>query len=426
MIVVTRRPQKLAGTIKVPGDKSITHRAMLIGALARGKTRIEGFLKADDTWATVRCLEALGVKITEKPGYLLLEGRNMVLKKPERALDAQNSGTTARLLLGLLAGQPFEATLKGDESLNKRPMMRIITPLTLMGASFHHSAARLPLQIKGGKLKAITYSSPQASAQVKSAVLLAALYAGQTTTFEEPFLSRNHTELMLKSFGADLKQRGSKVFLKGGSALQGSLVKVPGDLSAAAFFMVAAAIVPGAAVSIKEVGINPTRSGIVEVLLKMGADVRLENKKYWGAEPVADITVCNGPRLRAVIIDKSMIPRVIDEIPALCVAAAVAAGTTVIEGAAELKLKESDRLAVVAKELTRLQADIRATGESLTINGRSKLQGAEVFSHHDHRMAMALAIAGLVAGGETAVHQAEAVSVSYPGFMQDLRSLTLQ
>ncbi len=423
MIIITNRPQKISGEVTVPGDKSITHRALIIGSLAHGVTEIEGFLDADDCRSTITCLCALGVKITEKPGSLLVEGRDMCLEKPAASLDAGNSGTTARLLLGVLAGQPFETLITGDNSLRKRPMNRVIEPLSLMGASFQGTDGRLPLTISGGMLRGISYSSPRASAQVKSAVLLAALFAGGETEFIEPYLSRNHTELMLEKFGVRIRKKDNKVLLRRGESLKGCQIQVPGDISTAAFFMVAAAITPGAEVFLKNVGINPTRSGIVDVLLNMGAGLELQNKRFWGREPVADILIRGGSALKGTTINTELVPRLIDEIPVIAVAASVAEGLTQINNAGELRVKESDRLAAIEKELTRLGADISSEEDTLLIRGGAGLRGAEVHSYGDHRMAMALAIAGLVAEGDTVVNGAEAVSISYPEFMQDLRRL---
>lgn len=423
MIVVLSGPQKLAGEITVPGDKSITHRALILGALARGTTQIEGFLEAGDARSTIGSLKALGVKISEEPGLLIVEGRDMKLQKPGAVLDAGNSGTTLRLLLGVLASLPFETLVTGDASLKKRPMRRVTRPLGLMGATFPAGADSVPLAIKGGPLKAISYTSNTPSAQVKSAVLLAALSAEGETVFKEPLVSRNHTELMLKEFGAEIGWQGSQVWLKGGHPLQGGRVRVPGDISSAAFFMVAAALVPGAAVLLKEVGLNPTRRGVVDVLLDMGADLKITNKKMWGKEEVADIFVKGGRRLKAVTIGESLIPRLIDEIPVLSVAAAVAEGTTTIEKVGELKVKETDRLAAVTEELSGFGAQVAVKEDNLVITGKANLKGAEVSSRGDHRMAMALTVAGLVAQGDTVIGQAEALAVSYPRFMQDLRSL---
>lgn len=423
MIIITNRPEKLCGEVVIPGDKSITHRAAIIGALARGITEVKGFLDAEDCRSTIDCLRNLGVTISEKGNNLLIEGRNMHLDEPRSVLDAGNSGTTARLLLGVLAGQAFSATISGDQSLQKRPMDRVVEPLSQMGAAFEGDSRRLPLSIKGNALKGITYRSSRASAQVKSAVLLAGLFAEGETVFEEPSLSRNHTELMLNAFGAHICTEVNRVSIKGRTDLRGGQVLVPGDISTAAFFIVAASVVPESEVLLKNVGINPTRSGIIEVLLKMGANLEITNERTWGNEPVADIMVRGGSALKGINIGGDIIPRLIDEIPVIAVAASLAEGQTVISDAGELRVKESDRIFALAGQLSKLGADVTETEDGLVIEGVSRLEGAEVESLGDHRIAMAMAVAGLAADGETAVHGAEAVAVSYPGFMPALRAL---
>ncbi len=423
MIIITSPQENLSGELTVPGDKSITHRAIMLGALARGVTEVRGFLDAEDCYSTINCLRALGVKITLRGKRLLIEGRNKRLRNPNGDLDAGNSGTTARLLLGILAGQDFRATLSGDQSLQKRPMKRVVEPLRQMGAQFEGDAETLPLTIKGGKLEPLNYKSPKASAQVKSALLLAGLYADGETTIEEPFQSRNHTELMLARFGARVNVEGTRVTLLSGGFLKGGQVRVPGDISAAAFLMVAAAIIPGSELLIRNVGINPTRSGIIDVLTQMGASVELHEEKLWGQEPVADIMVKAGSRLKGLEVGGDTIPRLIDEIPALAVAAAVAQGQTVIKDASELRVKESDRISTLAGELKKMGAYVKETDDGMIIEGRETLSGADVDGCGDHRIAMALAVAGLVAEGETAVSGAEVINVSFPGFMQALRTL---
>jgi len=426
LIIITSPPARLCGELTVPGDKSITHRAILLGAISRGVTEVKGFLDAEDCRSTIGCLQSLGANISMRGDRLLIEGCDLKLKPPAAILDAGNSGTTARLLLGLLAGQLFEATITGDRSLQQRPMKRVVDPLRQMGAIFMGEGETLPLTIRGGEVKPIEYRSPKASAQVKSAVLLAGLYADGITTLVEPYLSRNHTELMLACFGADIKSEGSRVSLTGRALLRGNQVKVPADISAAAFFMVAAAITPDAEVLLKNVGVNPTRTGIIDALQQMGAAVKLENERLWGNEPVADILITGGNRLKSITIDGALIPRLIDEIPVLAVAAAVADGETVISDAAELRVKESDRIAALAGEMRKLGVRITEKEDGLIIDGGSDLLGAEVDSCGDHRIAMALAVAGLAAGGETAVHNAGAINISFPGFMAALRSLTLK
>jgi 3-phosphoshikimate 1-carboxyvinyltransferase len=398
----------------------------MLGAISRGVTEVKGFLDAEDCHSTIDCLQSLGANISIRGDRLLIEGCDLKLKPPSAVLDAGNSGTTARLLLGLLAGQSFEATMTGDQSLQQRPMKRVVDPLRQMGAVFMGEGETLPLTIRGGEVHPIEYLSPKASAQVKSAVLLAGLYADGITTLVEPYLSRNHTELMLDYLGADIKSEGSRVSLQGRALLRGSQVKIPADISAAAFFMVAAAITPDAEVLLKNIGINPTRTGIIGALQQMGAAVKLENERLWGNEPVADILIKGGNRLKSITIDGALIPRLIDEIPVLAVAAAVADGETVISDAAELRVKESDRIAALAGEMGKLGVRITEKEDGMIIHGGSDLFGAEVDSCGDHRIAMALAVAGLVATGETAVHNAGVINISFPGFMAALRSLTLK
>ncbi len=424
LIIITSPPERLCGELTVPGDKSITHRAVMLGALARGVTEVRGYLNAGDCHSTIRCLQSLGVKISSRSNRLLIEGRDMKLKEPAGVLDAGNSATTARLLLGILAGQDFAAGITGDQSLLQRPMERVVKPLRLMGASVKGEGDCLPLTIDGGSLKPIDYRTTRASAQVKSAILLAGLFAEGTTTVEEPYQSRNHTELMLGHFGANVQTDSTRVTLQGRPVLQGSPIRVPGDISAAAFIMVAAAIVPGSEVRLKNVGVNPTRSGIVDVLRSMGADIVIEQENSWGKEPVADILIRGGVALKGITIGGDMIPRLIDEIPVLAVAASLAEGKTVISDAAELRVKESDRITALAGQLTRLGAAITETEDGMIIEGSANLKGSDLDSCGDHRMAMALAVAGLAAAGETAVHGAEVINISFPGFMAALRLLT--
>ncbi len=423
MIIITSPQEKLAGELSVPGDKSITHRAIMLGALARGTTEVNNFLDADDCWSTINCLRAMGVKISRKRQRLLIEGRNKKLLKPAGDLNAGNSGTTARLILGLLAGQNFKVKITGDQSLQSRPMKRVIDPLEQMGAIFEEKTGNLPLTIKGSSLQPIVYKTPRASAQVKSAILLAALYADGKTVIEEPCKSRNHTELMLACFGVEPEVENNKVAINGGISLKSSQVMVPGDLSAAAFLIVAAAIIPGSELLIKEVGVNATRKGIIEVLLKMGAHIELQDEKIWGKEPVANIYVKGGARLKGVNVGGEMIPRLIDEIPSLAVAASLAEGETKISDASELRIKESDRIATLAAQLNRMGARIAETEDGMIIKGTESLQGTDLEACGDHRIAMALAVAGLVAKGETAICGAEVINISFPGFMQTLRSL---
>lgn len=425
MIIITSPPEHFFGEMDLPGDKSITHRALLLGSIARGVTEVRGFLDAEDCRSTIGCLSRLGVNINIRGSRLFVHGRSAQFQAPTGELDAGNSGTTARLLVGILAGSSFESVITGDSSLKKRPMRRIAEPLRAMGAHIigPDDGDNLPLLVKGKPLKAIHYKSPKASAQVKSAVLLAALQADGETIFEEPYQSRDHTELMLKHFGARLDTDSCRVKIKGRQSLQGKLVPVPGDISTAAFFMVAAAIVPDSDVLLKDVGLNPTRTGVIDVLKEMGADLEIENPRKWGVEPVANIRIKGGSRLRGVNIEGEIIPRLIDELPVLAVAAAVAEGETVIRNAAELRVKETDRISDLTAQLSRLGIAISEKDDGFVIKGGKRPIGADVDSCGDHRIAMALAVAGLVARGETAVSGAEAVNISFPGFMQSLRSL---
>ncbi len=425
MIIITVPPEKFSGEAVVPGDKSITHRAVMLGAISRGTTEVRGYLDAEDCLSTIRCLQMLGVRVTARGNKLLIDGRGMDLKQPGEILDAGNSGTTARLLMGILCGQSFKTVITGDQSLRKRPMKRVVEPLCSMGAVIdgEGGSENLPLTIEGGKLKAIDYKSPRASAQVKSAVLLAGLYAEGITTVEEPFPSRNHTELMLDRFGAVIESANRKVALRGRPNLRGGQVLVPGDISAAAFIMVAAAIIPDSEVHLKNIGINPTRSGIIDVLQSMGVSLELRNNRYWGNEPIADILVRGGSPLKGISISGDIIPRLIDEIPVIAVLAAVAEGKTVISDAAELRVKEADRISELRFQLDKMGVDISETEDGMIIEGGKPLKGAEVESCGDHRIAMALAVAGLAAKGETAVHDAEVINISFPGFMSTMRSL---
>lgn len=423
MQIIISAPVKMRGELYVPGDKSISHRAAMLGALAEGVTEVSGFLDAEDCLSTISCLRALGVSITGNKGQLVIKGRKKNFQQAGEPLYAGNSGTTARLLLGMLAGQPFTTMIIGDQSLCRRPMKRVIEPLSLMGAQFTGENDRLPLTINGGSLKPITFQTPQASAQVKSAILLAGLFAAGQTSVIEPAPSRNHTELMLDSFGAGIEYGGCRVTIDGHSELKGRKVIVPGDISAAAFFMVAGAIVPGSRVMLKDVGINQTRAGIIEALQQMGADIELKNKRLWGMEPVADIRVSSGVKLKGIELYGSMIPRLIDELPVLAVAAATAEGRTVIRDAGELRVKETDRISALSGELRKMGVQITETKDGMIIDGGADLKGAAVDSRGDHRIAMSLAVAGLAASGDTKISGAEAISISYPDFMAHLRSL---
>ena len=415
----------LRGEITVPGDKSISHRAAILGALAEGETVITGFLPGADCLATVRCLQQLGVEIAVDGGELQVKGAGLYgLKEPDNVLDCGNSGTTARLLLGVLAGQPFFSLLTGDASLRRRPMGRVTKPLQEMGARFfgRQGGNLLPLAVQGGSLSAVKYKTPVASAQLKSAILLAGLFAEGETVVTEPEQSRDHTERMLAAFGAELGVGGTTVRLVGRPRLMGRAITVPGDISSAAFFLVAAAIVPGSEVLVRNVGVNPTRTGILDVLRRMGARVDVLHSRSFGEEPVADLLVRPG-KLRGVEIGGPLIPRLIDELPVLAVAALFAAGRTVVRDARELRVKETDRIAAVAEELAKIGGVVATTEDGFIIEGGQRLAGGCADSRHDHRMAMALAVAGLRANAPVCIDNAECVNVSFPDFAATLARL---
>jgi 3-phosphoshikimate 1-carboxyvinyltransferase len=422
----------LAGEIVPPGDKSLSHRAALFAAIAEGDTEITGFLRGEDTLNTVRAVRQLGIPVEEAgPGAFLVRGRGLDgLREPAAVLDLGNSGTGMRLLAGLLAGQGFFSVLTGDRYLVKRPMGRIAEPLRRMGATIdgRSGGALAPLAIRGAgqATRSIDFLSPVASAQVKSAVLLCGLSAAGTTTVEEPHRSRDHTERMLRFFGVEVQEEGLRVSVRGRQPLRprGRLV-IPADISSAAFFLVAAAIVPGSDLVIRNVGVNPTRTGVLDVLAAMGADLSLERRREEAGEPVADIRVRHRG-LRAARIGGDLIPRLIDEVPVLAVAAAFAEGTTVISDAAELRVKESDRIATMAAELRKLGAQVRELPDGMEITGQERLMGAVTESHGDHRIAMSLAVAGLAAAGRTVVRDASWIDTSFPGFAGMLRQTTQQ
>lgn len=415
----------LRGEISVPGDKSISHRAVMFGALANGTTEITHFLQGADCLSTIDCFRRMGIDIENTPSRILIHGKGLRgLSAPSSALDVGNSGTTLRLISGILSGQDFKVLLDGDASIRRRPMKRIMTPLSMMGAKIGSLKGNgcAPLHIKGQALHAIHYQSPVASAQVKSCVLLAGLYADGTTRVIEPALSRNHTELMLHFFGAQVHSEGTTASIQPSPALEGRFIQVPGDISSAAYFIAAALLIPGSEVLIRNVGVNPTRDGILRVCQAMGADITRLNERSDSGEPTADLLVRHSS-LKGTVIEGDLIPTLIDELPVIAVMAALAKGTTVIRDAAELKVKESDRIQVMTENLTRMGARVEATEDGMIIHGGSSLQGAIIDSHQDHRVAMSFAVAALAAEGETEIRDAECVSISYPGFYQDLASL---
>ena len=418
----------LQGRIAVPGDKSVSHRALLLGAIAHGDTRISNFLESNDCFATMNALRALGVMVNHvRHGEMRVQGTGLPgLKAPAQVLDCGNSGTSIRLLSGLLAGQPFAATLDGDASLRRRPMRRVMEPLTRMGARFESCDGHAPMNVHGRRpLRPLRYESPVTSAQVKSAILLAGLYADGETWLREPATSRDHTERMLQAFGCKLLLDGNWVGVLGGSELRATDISVPGDLSSAAFFLVGAAILPGAQITIEGVGINPTRDGILRLLRRMGAEIRLRNARPKGAEPVADIEV-RGGRLQGIEITPGDVPVAIDELPVLLVAAAAARGQTTLRGAAELRIKESDRLAAMADGLSRLGVPVESFDDGVRITGVEQFQGGELSSFGDHRIAMAFAVATLRAVKSIRIRDCGNVDTSFPGFAETARTAGLK
>ncbi|OGO00302.1 MAG: 3-phosphoshikimate 1-carboxyvinyltransferase [Chloroflexi bacterium RBG_13_52_14] len=421
-----KAPRALNGEVSPPGDKSISHRAAILNGIAVGKARVSNFAQSADCFATVSCLRALGVKIESLEGETLsIEGvGESGLREAEDILNAENSATTMRLMAGLLASQSFLSIITGDESLRSRPMGRVIQPLRLMGAQIWGRSvdSRAPLVIKGGQLKGIDYTLPVASAQLKSALLLAALFAEGDTVITEPSPSRDHTERMLKAMGAKIKVAGNAIGISRGR-LKAIDLNVPGDLSSAAFWLVAGSIHPQAHIRIRNTGINPTRSGIVDVLRNMGAVLNIEDEHITSGEPLAALSV-QSSRLHGTEISGEIIPKVIDEIPLIALAASVAEGKTVITDAGELRVKETDRISATVKELSRLGADIDELPDGMVIRGVKKLCGSTCDSHRDHRLAMMLGVAALIAEGETLIDNAEVVNISYPKFWQDLECLS--
>jgi 3-phosphoshikimate 1-carboxyvinyltransferase len=419
----------LQGKIRVPGDKSISHRALMLGAIAQGETEISGLLLGEDPRSTASCFQAMGAEISELNTELVrVKGIGLGnLHEPVDVLNAGNSGTTLRLMLGLLASHPGRFyTVTGDSSLRSRPMSRVVRPLEQMGAEIRgrKGSSLAPLSIQGQALKPIHYHSPIASAQVKSCILLAGLTTEGETTVTEPSLSRDHSERMLSAFGAELTTdpETNSVTIVGPAQLYGQKVVVPGDISSAAFWLVAGAIVPGSELVIENVGVNPTRTGILEALEMMGADIQLENQREVAGEPVADLRV-RSSRLKSCTISGDIIPRLIDEIPILAVAAVFAEGKTIIRDAEELRVKESDRIAVMAQQLNKMGAKVTELPDGMEIVGGTPLVGTDVDSHTDHRIAMSLAIAALVSKGTTTINRAEAAAISYPNFTATLQQI---
>lgn len=415
----------LKGEITVPGDKSISHRAVMFGAISQGTTEVTNFLQGADCLSTIDCFRHLGIAIENTGEKILIHGKGLHgLTPADIMLDVGNSGTTTRLISGILAGQKFTTELNGDASIQSRPMKRIMEPLSLMGADIVSIKDNgcAPLRINGSALHGIHYHSKVASAQVKSCILLAGLYTDEITSVTEPSVSRNHTELMLRGFGADVRCEGKTAKILPDPMLIGQKIEVPGDISSAAYFIAAGLIVPGSEILVKNVGINPTRDGLIRVCQAMGADLTLLDQRENGGEPVADILV-RYSNLNAVTIQGEMIPTLIDELPMIAVMACFAKGTTIIRDAAELKVKESDRIAVMTDNLTRMGAHITATEDGMIIEGGYPLHGAVIDSHLDHRIAMSFAVAALAAEGTSEIIGADCVKISYPNFYDDLMNL---
>lgn len=421
----------LKGEVQIPGDKSISHRAVMLGSIARGTTEISHFLSGADCLSTIHCFQKMGIEIEQSKDLVLVHGRGLRgLKAPQGILDTGNSGTTTRLICGILSGQNFSSVLSGDDSLNSRPMKRIMDPLNQMGARITSIQDNncAPLRIEPGTLHGIRYVSPVASAQVKSSVLLAGLYADSPVSVTEPVLSRNHTELMLGSFGADISSElhadgSATASVSPCAELYGQKIQVPGDISSAAYFIAAGLLVPGSRLLVKNVGINPTRAGFLEICRKMGADISYLNRQSQGGEETADLLVTPKP-LTGTVIEGAVIPSLIDEIPILAVMAAFAEGTTVIRDAAELKVKETNRIQTVTENLLAMGAEIIPTEDGMIIHGTGALKGTQIQSHLDHRIAMAFSVAALAAEGTTTILDSQCVDVSYPGFFAQLMDLS--
>lgn len=423
--MIIEKKGALHGELAVPGDKSISHRSVMFGALADGITEVENFLTGADCLSTISCFRKMGIEIEQNGPSVKIAGKGLHgLIQPDSTLDAGNSGTTVRLLSGILSGQSFDTILTGDASIQKRPMKRIITPLSAMNANISsiNGNGCAPLAIKSSSLTGIHYLSPVASAQVKSCVLLAGLYADGATSVTEPVVSRNHSELMLRYFGAEIKTAGTTSTILPDPHLTGQKIEVPGDISSAAYFIAAALLVPGSEILLKNVGTNPTRDGMLRVCRAMGADIELLNVRNDGPEPCADLLV-RSSSLHGTVIEGNLIPTLIDEIPIIAVLAAFADGTTIIRDAAELKVKESDRIAVMTENLLHMGCDVEPTNDGMIIHGGKPLHGTRIDPHQDHRIAMSFAIAALAADGQMEICDASCVQISYPAFYDDLNTL---
>lgn len=423
--MIFKKTKHLKGEITVPGDKSISHRSIMLGSIASGITEVHGFLNGADCISSMNCFRQMGVDIAYDGSIVTIHGNGLHgLKAPAGTLDVGNSGTTTRLMSGILAAQNFSSRVIGDDSICRRPMKRIITPLAMMGADITSERGNdcAPLIINGRKLKGIHYDSPVASAQVKSCVLLAGLYADGETSVTEPYVSRNHTELMLNAFGGSCTTLGTTATVTSDPVLTGQKIVVPGDISSAAYFLVAGLIAENSEITIKNVGINPTRDGIIDVIKMMGGDITFANVNADSGEPTADITVKTS-RLKGCVIEGDIIPKLIDEIPVIAILACFAEGETVIKDAAELKVKESNRIDVMVNNLSAMGADITGTDDGMIIRGGKPLHSAVIHSKKDHRIAMSFAIAAMCAEGETEILDANCVNISYPDFYRDLENL---
>ncbi len=419
--MVIRKISKASGTIKVPGDKSISHRAVILGALAGGSTEITGFLQGADCLSTIDCFRNMGIDIDVNGENVTVHGNGLNgLKAPEQMLYTGNSGTTTRLLCGILSGQTFDSSITGDASIQKRPMKRVTEPLSLMGAKIKNDYC--PLYIQGSSLHGINYTMPVASAQVKTAIILASLYADGETVIHEIEKSRDHTELMLSAMGVDIHTDGLDIHIKKTGLLEPVNVDVPGDISSAAFFMVLGLIMPNSKITVTNVGVNPTRTGIIDVLHDMGANIKLENLRSSAGESVADITVSSSA-LHGTTISGDIIPRLIDELPIIAVAAVFADGQTVIKDAEELKVKETNRIRAVVDELSKCGVDITETDDGMIINGGKNIHGADFKTYGDHRMAMSLTVLAQLANGECTLDDSDCACVSYPSFFEDFYKL---
>lgn len=422
-----KKQTNLRGELTVPGDKSISHRAVMFGSLAQGTTKITHFLEGADCLSTISCFRKMGIDIERNASEILVHGKGLHgLSAPSETLDVGNSGTTTRLISGILAGQSFTSELNGDASIQSRPMKRIMTPLLSMGADIVSLRGNgcAPLRITGKPLHAAHYQSPVASAQVKSCVLLAGMYADGITSVTEPVLSRNHTEIMLNYFGANVTSQGTTASIEPEPVLNGREIKVPGDISSAAYFIAAALLVPGSELLIKNVGTNPTRAGILEVCRAMGADITYLNENCDSGEPTADLLVRTSA-LHGTTVEGAIIPTLIDEIPMIAVMAAFAEGTTIIRDAAELKVKETDRIKTTTEGLLAMGVDVTPTDDGMIIRGGNPVHGGQINSYLDHRIAMAFSIAALAAEGNTEIQDGQCVDVSYPSFFTELHSLSL-